>query len=45
VYDALFVALVESHNGNGVTAGVPLVSKVAVDFPKIKLLKDWHPDG
>lgn len=42
VYDALFVALVETQDADGVTADAPLVAKVATDFPKIKLLKDWQ---
>lgn len=42
LYDMLFVALVDQLDADGVTADVPLVAKVAGDFPKIKLLKDWQ---
>jgi predicted nucleic acid-binding protein len=41
VYDALFVAAVDSLKCDGVTADVPLVTAVGTAFPSIKLLKNW----
>jgi predicted nucleic acid-binding protein len=41
VYDACFVAAVKQLGCLGVTADAPLVKKVGVAFPTIKLLKDW----
>jgi predicted nucleic acid-binding protein len=41
VYDACFVAAVKQLGCLGVTADAPLVRKVSVAFPTIKLLKDW----
>jgi predicted nucleic acid-binding protein len=41
VYDALFVAAVDSLNYDGVTADEPLVRALGIDFPTIKLLRNW----
>jgi predicted nucleic acid-binding protein len=41
VYDALFVAAVQHHNCDGVTADEPLVRVIGATFPSIKLLRNW----
>jgi predicted nucleic acid-binding protein len=41
VYDACFVAAVKQLGCLGVTADAPLVKKIGVAFPTIKLLRDW----
>ena len=41
VYDALFVALAQDFDLAGVTADEPLVNATKLDFPRVKLLRDW----
>jgi predicted nucleic acid-binding protein len=41
IYDALFVALAQDLNLDGVTADEPLYNVVHVDFPTILLLRNW----
>jgi predicted nucleic acid-binding protein len=41
VYDALFVAAVDSLKCDGVTADGPLVTAVGAAVPSIKLLRNW----
>jgi predicted nucleic acid-binding protein len=41
IYDALFVALVQTLGLKGVTADEPLHNVVHADFPQIVLLRDW----